>query len=891
MDTQWSEDVVEALHYRRPREFVLAVERELVYLLEAPRGALLRLPCLSQNYRTLLENVCRRWGAEVRNFRDIRGVPALDVVATFQARAPVPLQAFVPGTWAGDSPKRWKEVCEEVVESQAMKQYLEMVMQPGHFPFHEYVPIDEEDSTSLALAEADTSLCADPAARDHLVELTWPPERGFPPGGGIDSASFARQAVAILPRSATRAVVVCADVEAAYALSRNAKLIGWEASSLAFGGPDDADGRLQDDAADGDQAAAAIGDEFADELGVARRGRSSLNADAPVWVPAAESFQPESTGEPWTTGFEEMDTAASHYYSDEEPRQPTELLLTRPPPQDEEDSEDDPVETAHSAVLSNSRRQVFLETEGQGFEGHDTWHDDDPTAGVEEADVKDFCAFWKMDFWQVWDILQEVSLQEQPKILRRFRYKPGNAKPISYFRGFVEKRFFESALREDKEPIMWRGAYAAGKQQEEQFDENASDGSERWAADNDKWPDAQEAWQRNGRTNGGIDQREKAGGKGDWGRGRSGGDEGYNDGHASEWSGHRNGRSEDYDSEHWHHDSRGARDWQSQRHGERGWKGGAQDSYDWEGDEGSEDGGEIYTVYAGQSVGSLGMELSVLEPKAVIVRYIHSGRWAEKMDVMAGDEISRVNGQDTQEMTQDAFLRLLRERPLSIKIRRSAAEEFFVRAQGDVDMLGMDCSTTSSDLGMEISDVFRRQWAAFNNLKAGDIIIELNGEKTSKMTTSYFAGMMRVRPLQFKIRRPGLEEISVMAGQADRELGMDLSLYSADVVIVKSTMKRDWAASVDISPGDQILKLNDVSVKHMTMSKFRVAMEQRPLSLVLQRPALPEDDRGREPSSSSGGRWPSASSNDWSDRHGGSKKSSSDWKQQSWNGGGTRGWQ
>lgn len=124
-----SMDLVRALCFRKPRQFLLALEAELQSLLAAPRGAVLRLPTQAHWYRAHLEAECARYGVKLQEI-EVRGTWSLDIVATDESRVPLPAGAFIPGSWGGSEPSKWRKLKQP--KPAKMKQYLtEMVLTPG----------------------------------------------------------------------------------------------------------------------------------------------------------------------------------------------------------------------------------------------------------------------------------------------------------------------------------------------------------------------------------------------------------------------------------------------------------------------------------------------------------------------------------------------------------------------------------------------------------------------------------------------------------------------------------------------------------------------------------------------------------------------------------------
>eukprot|EP00930_Biecheleria_cincta_P065252 TRINITY_DN5097_c0_g1_i3.p1 TRINITY_DN5097_c0_g1~~TRINITY_DN5097_c0_g1_i3.p1 ORF type:complete len:1829 (-),score=310.82 TRINITY_DN5097_c0_g1_i3:410-5896(-) len=102
----WSRtDIVRALCFRRPRQFLFSIEAELTRLLQAPEGAVLRLPALAPHYHRLLQKMCKRFRVK----EEVDGMQTL-VSTTATSLAPLlPLAAFVPRSWAGQDPSSWQD--------------------------------------------------------------------------------------------------------------------------------------------------------------------------------------------------------------------------------------------------------------------------------------------------------------------------------------------------------------------------------------------------------------------------------------------------------------------------------------------------------------------------------------------------------------------------------------------------------------------------------------------------------------------------------------------------------------------------------------------------------------------------------------------------------------
>jgi len=108
----------------------VALEAEIVRLLEAPRGATLRFPALQPQFRKLLHAVCSRFNVQDEDRDGNLCKPVIKVSANAASTLPMPIQAFVPGTWAGASASSLCTARELVPVK--MKGYMEMETQPGH---------------------------------------------------------------------------------------------------------------------------------------------------------------------------------------------------------------------------------------------------------------------------------------------------------------------------------------------------------------------------------------------------------------------------------------------------------------------------------------------------------------------------------------------------------------------------------------------------------------------------------------------------------------------------------------------------------------------------------------------------------------------------------------
>lgn len=99
-------DVVRALCFKRSRRFLLGAESDLLRLLKAPEGALLRIPKLAPLYQRLLRELCKRFRTREES------TPTGDFIirTTSASFAPLlPLAAFVPRTWGGSNPNAWED--------------------------------------------------------------------------------------------------------------------------------------------------------------------------------------------------------------------------------------------------------------------------------------------------------------------------------------------------------------------------------------------------------------------------------------------------------------------------------------------------------------------------------------------------------------------------------------------------------------------------------------------------------------------------------------------------------------------------------------------------------------------------------------------------------------
>ncbi|CAJ1434529.1 unnamed protein product [Effrenium voratum] len=99
-------DVVRALCFKRSRRFLLGAESDLMRLLKAPEGALLRIPRLAPCYQRLLRELCKRFRTREESTPNGEFV----VRTTNTSYAPLlPLAAFVPRTWGGSNPNDWED--------------------------------------------------------------------------------------------------------------------------------------------------------------------------------------------------------------------------------------------------------------------------------------------------------------------------------------------------------------------------------------------------------------------------------------------------------------------------------------------------------------------------------------------------------------------------------------------------------------------------------------------------------------------------------------------------------------------------------------------------------------------------------------------------------------
>lgn len=99
-------DIVRALCFKRSRRFLIGAESDLMRLLKAPEGALLRIPKLAPLYQRLLRELCKRF----RTREETTPNGEFIIRTTNGSYAPLmPLAAFVPRTWGGSNPRDWED--------------------------------------------------------------------------------------------------------------------------------------------------------------------------------------------------------------------------------------------------------------------------------------------------------------------------------------------------------------------------------------------------------------------------------------------------------------------------------------------------------------------------------------------------------------------------------------------------------------------------------------------------------------------------------------------------------------------------------------------------------------------------------------------------------------
>jgi len=143
--TLWDNvDLVRAMCFKQSRRFILELESELVRLLEAPRGAILRIDAQSSWYRSLAKKVSARFRVVMKD-TNAWGKAKIDFEGSAESRLPLPAQAFVAPSWTGRPPETWRTTLPKAV---AKKPYLEMVMTPAH-DFDQYGSVDSDDRSVL----------------------------------------------------------------------------------------------------------------------------------------------------------------------------------------------------------------------------------------------------------------------------------------------------------------------------------------------------------------------------------------------------------------------------------------------------------------------------------------------------------------------------------------------------------------------------------------------------------------------------------------------------------------------------------------------------------------------------------------------------------------------
>lgn len=71
---------------------------------------------------------------------------------------------------------------------------------------------------------------------------------------------------------------------------------------------------------------------------------------------------------------------------------------------------------------------------------------------------------------------------------------------------------------------------------------------------------------------------------------------------------------------------------------------------------------------AGEEVEKIGLAFRTMPPKLLVIEQVTGGTWADEKGIEPGDVFVAVNGKDVKELTKDEFMKMMTERPLSMRI-------------------------------------------------------------------------------------------------------------------------------------------------------------------------------------------------------------------------------
>eukprot|EP00746_Dinoflagellata_sp_MGD_P138917 gnl/MRDRNA2_/MRDRNA2_72471_c0_seq1.p1 gnl/MRDRNA2_/MRDRNA2_72471_c0~~gnl/MRDRNA2_/MRDRNA2_72471_c0_seq1.p1 ORF type:complete len:1794 (+),score=462.40 gnl/MRDRNA2_/MRDRNA2_72471_c0_seq1:712-5382(+) len=277
-----------------------------------------------------------------------------------------------------------------------------------------------------------------------------------------------------------------------------------------------------------------------------------------------------------------------------------------------------------------------------------------------------------------------------------------------------------------------------------------------------------------------------------------------------------------------------------------------------------------------------GWSLSGLDPGQVVdrifVEEVDEEGWAAEAEVMVGDELLALDGQDLYGLQFHEVQTLLARRPLPVLLCASSGEEeleeFELVASVDEKSLGWKPAGLRKGEPVEmvtVKEITPGGWAEAENLMIGDELLRLDGQVVQDMTYKQVVDAIgNTRPLVLLFRgaaqppEAGAATTPPPEGKTEQQPGKRVSLdlddtskdpnlvtlevpekkkdigivftkippdKPADKVLIRSVEDGKWGAKNGLKRGDELLKIQGRPLNTVTKDRFEKHLATRPLKL------------------------------------------------------------
>uniref|UniRef100_A0A7S0AVL5 PDZ domain-containing protein n=1 Tax=Pyrodinium bahamense TaxID=73915 RepID=A0A7S0AVL5_9DINO len=194
----------------------------------------------------------------------------------------------------------------------------------------------------------------------------------------------------------------------------------------------------------------------------------------------------------------------------------------------------------------------------------------------------------------------------------------------------------------------------------------------------------------------------------------------------------------------------------------------------------------MFVLVADHGTGQLGFAPRALQKGVdpvgpVYVENVEPGSWAARGNVAQDDRLVALNGKVVDTMGYTEFIRLMRSRPLEMTFSHNSSTEWEetggpgFEGQTPVDWapptevakpsksLEFTAFEGENDLGLAVDyppkpcvvkSIAPGGWAQISGIKAGYILVSINGKLCEKMNKESLKRAMQARPVTLKFERP-----------------------------------------------------------------------------------------------------------------------------------------